>query len=712
MRPKWKQEPGLAVDADIGLVDDIDVPSRLSLDGISAILVEEPSTYSLESSIEALDGSLVEQAKIIENYNKLMFECEKPKLKNKVGKVYLENCNFSFGPGLDIPSLEKPPVERRRIADFDDILPYIGEFGRYQKLLFLCMIPFSFFVSFVYFTQIFITAVPENYWCHVPQLTNFTETQKKKLSIPKSGGEYDRCSMFNVNYNELLASGKQEADPSWPVVGCRHGWDYNFTEIPYASIAAQLNWVCDKGALPAIAQAMFFFGAILGGLLFGWIADRYGRIAALVGSNAVGFVGGVLTAFSHDFISFAFCRFLVGFAFDNCFTMMYILVLEYVGPKWRTFVANMSIAIFFTLASCLLPWIAYFIRDWRWIAVATSVPLLFAALTPFVVPESARWLISRGMTGEAVHIIKKFEKLNGKHVEPFVYSEFIESCERLRREEETGRNYSVLDLFKSPHLRKITLLLIVIWMLTSLVFDGHVRNISNFGLDLFITFTVVCATELPADILLTLTLDRFGRRWISCLSMVLGGVFSLLASAVSFGTVSASLAVLGRFSVNISYSVGLQYAAELLPTVVRAQGVAFIHIMGYVASILSPFIVYLGVLSPTLPFLVLGVFGIVGGFLALLLPETLNKDLPQTLADGEEFGKDQVFLEFPCLSRSSDGEDDWPRKTSNLKRSHDSQSDGSSLRASLRAEVYRSSMIRRKRKSRAPLPIEAGNIAI
>lgn len=50
---------------------------------------------------------------------------------------------------------------------------------------------------------------------------------------------------------------------------------------------------------------------------------------------------------------------------------------------------------------------------------------------------------------------------------------------------------------------------------------------------------------------------------------------------------------MGRFCVNISYNIGLQYAAELLPTVVRAQGVAAVHIMGYVAALLSPIIVEL-----------------------------------------------------------------------------------------------------------------------
>lgn len=50
---------------------------------------------------------------------------------------------------------------------------------------------------------------------------------------------------------------------------------------------------------------------------------------------------------------------------------------------------------------------------------------------------------------------------------------------------------------------------------------------------------------------------------------------------------------MGRFAVNISYNIGIQYAAELLPTVVRGQGLALIHIMGYVATIVVPFIVYL-----------------------------------------------------------------------------------------------------------------------
>jgi hypothetical protein len=65
-----------------------------------------------------------------------------------------------------------------RVIDFDDLLPHLGEFGRYQKILFLLMIPFAFFVAFVYFSQIFITLVPEEHWCFVPELANLTAEQR------------------------------------------------------------------------------------------------------------------------------------------------------------------------------------------------------------------------------------------------------------------------------------------------------------------------------------------------------------------------------------------------------------------------------------------------------------------------------------------------------------------------------------------------------
>ncbi|XP_028034881.1 organic cation transporter protein [Bombyx mandarina] len=552
---------------------------------------------------------------------------------------------------------EKPKKE----TDFDDLLPHVGEFGLYQKILFMLMIPFAFFVAFVYFSQIFMTLTPEQHWCWVPELANLTAEERRALAIPpKTDGPFahDRCHMFSTDWAKALAEGRTTPDDEWQIVPCDKGWEYNKSDVPYDTIASQLDWVCEKDNLAATAQAIFFCGAIVGGLVFGWIADKYGRIPALVGTNLIGFVAGVATAFCNSFWSFALCRFLVGLAFDNCFTMMYILVLEYVGPKWRTFVANMSIALFFTLAASLLPWIALWADDWRTFALVTSAPFIIAIATPWLVPESARWLVSQGKINKALFIMKKFERINKTKIPEKVLSEFTESSIKAIKESESqSKTYSVLDLFRTPRLRRNSILLIVIWMAISLVFDGHVRNVGSLGLDIFLTFTIASATELPADTFLTAVLDRWGRRWLACGSMVVSGVFSLLATAVPVGGPSASLAILGRFAVNISYNIGLQYAAELLPTVVRAQGVALIHIMGYVASILAPFVVYLANISPDLPLLILGALGVVGGMLCLFLPETMDTEMPQTLQDGEDFGKDQQFWDNPCFPRKSKSDD-------------------------------------------------------
>lgn len=143
--------------------------------------------------------------------------------------------------------------------------------------------------------------------------------------MPKQNGVYSKCLMYDVNYEQLIALGITEANASWPISSCRQGWSYNFTDIPYATIATDLNWVCDDAALATYAQSIFFIGAIFGGLLFGWIADKFGRIPSMIACNVVGCLAGMATAYMETFWQFALMRFIVGFAFDNCFMIMYIL---------------------------------------------------------------------------------------------------------------------------------------------------------------------------------------------------------------------------------------------------------------------------------------------------------------------------------------------------------------------------------------------------
>lgn len=235
--------------------------------------------------------------------------------------------------------------------------------------------------------------------------------------------------------------------------------------------------------------------------------------------------------------------------------------------------------------------------------------------------------------------MKRIERVNKKNVDPQVYERIRSTCAAMQRKENANKSYTFFDLFRMPQLRNNTIILISIWMIIALVFDGHARNVDSLGLNFFLTSSLAAATEFPADCLLVLTIDRWGRRFTSATALFMGGVLNLLATCVPFGVFSATLAILGRLTINYSYNVGIQYTAELIPTVVRGQGVTFIHIMGFVAAIFAPFVVYLRNIYTVLPLIVLGCLGIVGGFLCLFLPETLGQELPQSLDDGEAFGK-------------------------------------------------------------------------
>lgn len=67
----------------------------------------------------------------------------------------------------------------------DELLPIIGEFGRYQKLLlFLICLPACIPCGFCAFNQLFMTDVPDDFWCAIPELNNLTVDQRKTIGIP------------------------------------------------------------------------------------------------------------------------------------------------------------------------------------------------------------------------------------------------------------------------------------------------------------------------------------------------------------------------------------------------------------------------------------------------------------------------------------------------------------------------------------------------
>ena len=73
-------------------------------------------------------------------------------------------------------------------------------------------------------------------------------------------------------------------------------------------------------------------------------------------------------------------------------------------------------------------------------------------------------------------------------------------------------------------MRKITILISILYMLIALEFDTTVRNISNLNFNIYMSFMISGALELPADLLSILGLNYLGRRWSSSISLFACGI--------------------------------------------------------------------------------------------------------------------------------------------------------------------------------------------
>lgn len=252
---------------------------------------------------------------------------------------------------------------------------------------------------------------------------------------------------------------------------------------------AQFNWVCQNAWQSTIGQSMFFVGSVIGSLVFGILADKIGRLPVLILANLMAMFGNGCTVFAVGPWSFAAFRFVAGLATDSNFVMMYILVMEYIRPSMRTFGLNLCIGVFYCCGSMVTPWIAVALGDWRTYLVVTAVPVVLVPAFYLCVAESALWLISRNDVAAAIVCFERVARFNGRTIPADVLEQFRKGCASeyrkldaaaatvtemtdsngscnaepaaagVREVDESGRSATLLGLFRTPRLRKMTFIL-------------------------------------------------------------------------------------------------------------------------------------------------------------------------------------------------------------------------------------------------------------
>lgn len=388
-------------------------------------------------------------------------------------------------------------------------------------------------------------------------------------------------------------------------------------------------------------------GAIAGGFVWGYVADKIGRrkvfIATVLTFSLA--TGALALVPEGGWVLLGLLRFVVGFGVGGLYSVDLPLVQEFVPTSKRGVMGGM-ITVFVplgllmgsVLASTLGP-----IIGWRGLVLIGVLPALLSLYIRKVVPESPRWLIHQGRRDEARQSIGWALEL---------------PPEEVRLPEEVARaRTSWRELFRYRRSLAVSWLGnlgaqtaeygIILWGPTLLVLSLDVSPARAAFLFIFVSLA-----GLLGRVVFSALSDLIGRRLSGGILGFGGALFMVSAALISQDAFVASISVfyilliLAFFFIDGGFAIVGPYAAEVWPTDLRTSGMGSAYGFGGIGKIIGPVGLALiagssQIVNPeatiagiTPGFIFLACFAVLAGFVYLVLGiETKGKSIEEIDAE-------------------------------------------------------------------------------
>mmetsp|Transcript_9362 Transcript_9362/g.57068 ORF Transcript_9362/g.57068 Transcript_9362/m.57068 type:complete len:502 (+) Transcript_9362:155-1660(+) len=405
--------------------------------------------------------------------------------------------------------------------------------------------------------------------------------------------------------------------------GCRDpGWTWQ--QPSSHSVVSTFDLVCERAWMLQFLNVIYFFGFLFGAGYYSSLSDRTGRKRALFLSCASSAGVASLSAIAPNYWTMVITRCMTGFTNAGIGLAAFVLTMEYVGPNVRGRVGLVT-HCFFTAGLCLLPAVAYFVRNWRVLMAFSSLSALLYLPVCYWLPESPRWLLVHGKHEEARTVLESMAEANGTH---------LGEVEFTAHQQEEGPRPGLKSLLGTKERRSKLMVLTYTWCMISAVYYGLQLGVGDLAGTIYINFFLQSIIEVPSTLTAAFTVDHLGRR-PTFVTALLGAAAGCFVCALSTGTVRMVGAIMGKFFVTGAFNSAFLYTSEMFPTVVRNGAVGLCSQAARIGGIVAPAVIYLGTAldSTGTYYVVFGLVMAVAGLLSLNLPETRGAHLSDALED-------------------------------------------------------------------------------
>ncbi|MFC0696429.1 MFS transporter [Paraburkholderia humisilvae] len=333
-----------------------------------------------------------------------------------------------------------------------------------------------------------------------------------------------------------------------------------------------------------------FAGLWAGALVFGQVADRYGRRAIFTWSLIWYMVCTIIMAFQTTGVGLNIWRFLagVGIGVELVTIDTYISELIPTGERGRAYAVNQFITFSVVPVVAFLAFILkgtqpFGLDYWRVVILIGSIGAIIVWFLRRNVPESPRWLARNGRIDEAERIVADIERriVAEKGVA-------LSAAQAVSSEKE-GLG-SLAEVLRPPYLKR-TIIMSIFNMAQVIGFYGFAAWVPTLLIDRGVHVTAslgyafVIAIANPFGPLIgVIFADRLERK-----TQIVGGLLTMSIVIALFSQASQPwllivLGVLFTLSSNVMSYAYHGYQAELFPTRVRARAIGFVYSWSRIAA--------------------------------------------------------------------------------------------------------------------------------